>query len=434
MTEVTPGGDRGRRSILRETPARTLALSRAMETGDFAPRTRMELSTTAGLEHSEEHRLFHATVRDFCERELRPLVGAAESEERFPRERVLPAMAALGLFRIGVPERLRGAGGDTWMQCIVAAEVARVCAGFAIAVMPSVLGPSLLMKLGTPAQQAASLEPLMAGDVLVAMALTEPGAGSDLLALATTARDEGDTYVLNGAKTFISNGPAADQVLVAAVSSDRADRRGLERALGINLYVVERGTPGFHVARKLGKLGLRSSETGELAFEECRVPRTSRLGGEDVNFLRLMDVLDANRLYIAALSLGIAQAAFEAARTYAMERVAFGKPIARHQTIAFKIARMAVEIDAARLLIQRAARLYDDGVRATKEVSMAKLFATEAAVRITGDVLQVHGGYGYMTELPVERYFRDAKVGTIWEGTSEIQQLIIARELGLLDR
>ena len=385
------------------------------------------------MEPSEEHRLFQNTVRDFCARELRPLVVAAETEERFPREHVLPAMAGLGLFRIGVPESMGGAGGDTWMQCLVAEEVARICGGFAIAVMPSVLAPSLLVKLGTPAQRAASLEPLMAGRLLAAMALTEPGAGSDLLHLTTTARPDGDAYVLNGAKTFISNGPSADQVLAAAVLSDRAQQKGLERALGINLFIVPRGTPGFHVARKLGKLGLKSSETGELAFEECRIPHANRLGGDDVNFLRLMEVLDVNRLYIASLSVGLAQAAFEASCGYAKERVAFGKPIARHKAIAFKLARMALDLDAARLLILRAARLYDRGTHATKEVSMAKLFATEAAVRITGEAIQVHGGYGYMTELPVERYFRDAKVGTIWEGSSEIQQLIIARELALLD-
>jgi len=385
------------------------------------------------MELSEEHRLFQQTVRDLCERELRPLVERAEAEERFPRERVLPAMAALGLFRIAVPEDMGGAGGDTSMQCLVAEEVARVCAGFAIAVMPSVVGPALLVKLGTPAQHEAFLEPFMAGSVLAAMALTEPAAGSDLLSLRTTARADGDAYVLNGAKTFISNGPSADRVLVAAVLGDCAGKRGLERALGINLFVVERGTPGFHVAKKLGKLGMRSSETGELVFEECRIPRQSRLGGEDVNFLRLMEVLDVNRLYIAALSVGIGQAAFEAACRYAKERVTFGKPIARHQAIAFKLARMALDLEAARLLIHRGARLYDRGERATMAVSMAKLFATEAAVRITGEAVQVHGGYGYMTELPVERYFRDAKVGTIWEGTSEIQQLIIARELGLGD-
>ena len=385
------------------------------------------------MELSEEHRLFQQTVRDLCERELRPLVARAEAEERFPRERVLPAMAALGLFRIAVPEDMGGAGGDTSMQCLVAEEVARVCAGFAIAVMPSVVGPALLVKLGTPAQHEAFLEPFMAGSVLAAMALTEPASGSDLLSLRTTARADGDAYVLNGAKTFISNGPTADRVLVAAVLGDCAGKRGFERALGINLFVVERGTPGFHVAKKLGKLGMRSSETGELVFEECRIPRQSRLGGEDVNFLRLMEVLDVNRLYIAALSVGIGQAAFEAACRYAKGRVTFGKPIARHQAIAFKLARMALDIEAARLLIHRGARLYDRGERATMAVSMAKLFATEAAVRITGEAVQVHGGYGYMTELPVERYFRDAKVGTIWEGTSEIQQLIIARELGLGD-
>ncbi len=381
---------------------------------------------------SDEHRLFQETVRDFSEGHLRPLVARAEAEERFPREEILPAMAELGFFRIGVPESEGGIAGDTKMQCIVAEEVARVCGGFAVGIAPSVLGPSLLMQLATPAQREGLLQPLMSGQIMAAMALTEPSGGSDLLNLRTTARADGDHYVLNGAKTFISNGPTADVLFVAAVLADFANRSGIARGVGMNLFVLPRGTPGFHVARKLGKLGMRSSETGELVFEDCRIPLLNRLGDQKVNFVRVMHVLDQNRLYVAALSLGLARAAFEASRAYAKERIAFGKAIGDHQAIAFKIARMAVDLDAAALLIDRAAALYDRGERASKEVSMAKLFSTEVAVRITGEAIQIHGGYGYMTELPLERYFRDAKVGTIWEGTSEIQQLIIAQELGLM--
>jgi butyryl-CoA dehydrogenase len=381
---------------------------------------------------SSEHQLFRKTVRDFCESRLRPLVAEAEEAECFPRDSILQPMAELGFFRVGVPEEAGGAGGDSLMRCIVAEEVARICGGFAASITPCVVGPSLLMKLATPAQRQALLEPLMSGGTLACIALTEPGAGSDLLSLKTTARRDGDAYVLNGSKTFVTNGPIADLVFVAAVLAEYAGRTGIGRAVGINLFAVPRQVPGFHTARKLGKLGMRSSETGELVFDECRIPVENRMGGEGGSMIRVLRTLDSTRLYIAALSLGLAQAAFEASRAYAKERVTFGKSIGNHQAIAFKIARMALDIEAARLLIHRAAELHDSGTRATREISMAKLFATEAAVRITGDAIQIHGGYGYTTEFPLERYFRDAKVGTIWEGTSEMQQLIIAQELGLL--
>jgi len=373
---------------------------------------------------------FQRTLRDFCERELRPLVDRAEAEGRFPRTEVLPAMAALGWFRIGVPETAGGVGGSSRMHCLIGEEVARVCGGFAASVLPAVLGPAILMRLGTPQQQARLLEPMMRGERLGAIALTEPGAGSDLVSLRTTARRDGDAYVLDGSKTFITNGAVADSVIVAAVLSEIAGRKGWVRAAGINLFLVDRSTPGFSVARQLSKLGMRSSDTAELVLDACRVPLDNRLGGESANFLRLLDVLDRTRLYIAAVSVGVAQAAFEAACAYAKVRVAFGKPIGQHQAVAFRLAQMAVDLDAARLLIHRAADAYDLNVPATKEVSMAKLFASEAAIRITGDALQIHGGYGYTTEFALERYFRDAKVGTLWEGTSELQHIIIARELG----
>jgi hypothetical protein len=378
----------------------------------------------------DERRLFRETVREFCEGELRPLVEAAEAGEVFPREPILSAMAGLGCFRIGVPEDIGGAGGGVRLQCIVGEEVARICGGFAVSVLPSVVGPSIICKMGTPAQQAELLEPLMQGRHMAAIAISEPAAGSDAVALQTTARAEGDTYVLNGAKTFITNGPNADLVLVAALRSEFAARTGIERAAGITLFLVPATTPGFHVRSKMRKLGMRSSETGELSFEDCRVATRHRLGGGRGSLLALMRVLDHTRLYVASISIGLAQAAFEAARAYAKERMTFGKPIGNHQAIAFMLARMATDIEAARLLVQHAADLHERGERATGRISMAKLFATEAAERITRDAIQIHGGYGYMTDFPVERFFRDARVGTIWEGTSEIQQLVIARELG----
>ena len=384
---------------------------------------------------SDEERLLQRTVREFAEKELAPLVAEAERSGRFPRERIVPRMAELGLLAIGVPPDLGGAGGTNLMLCIVGEEIARVCGGFAIGVMASVLSPPALAKMSDGKSAGPALPALMQGLTLPAMAFTEPGAGSDLAAIRTTVTKTERGLVLNGTKTFISNGPTADVYLVAAVRAEYADKLREERARGIGLHVVLRGTPGLTVGRPLAKLGMRSDETGELHFEDVIVVGGGGGGpsvpGSDRGFRGMMELLDFNRLYIAALSVGLAQAAFEACVPYVKERVAFGKPIGQHQATGFKVARMAMKLDAARALIQRACELYEAGERCARQVSEAKLFATEAAVEITGDAVQIHGGYGYIEEFPVERYFRDAKVGTIWEGTSEIQQQIICRELGV---
>ncbi|MCK6554277.1 acyl-CoA dehydrogenase family protein [Candidatus Binatia bacterium] len=386
---------------------------------------------------SEEERLLQTTVREFANNELAPLVADAERTGTFPRDRILPGMAALGLLSIGVPPELGGVGGTGLMLCIVAEEIARVCGGFAIGVMGSVLSPAALVRMRGPAA-APALPPLVQGLTLPAMAFTEPGAGSDLAAIRCTVTKSDRGLLLNGTKTFISNGPTADVYLVAAVRSEVADRPRAERARGMGLHVVLRGTPGFTIGRPLAKLGMRSSETGELHFEDVLVANAPGVGaasgagaGQAQGFRGMMELLDFNRLYIAALSIGIGQAAFEACVPYVKQRVAFDRPIGQHQATGFKVARMAMNLDAARALVQRACELYEAGERCTRAVSEAKLFATEAAVAITGDAVQIHGGYGYIEELPVERYFRDARVGTIWEGTSEIQQQIICRELGL---
>lgn len=384
---------------------------------------------------SEEERLLRATVREFADTELAPLVPEAERTGTLPRDRILPRMAALGLLSIGVPPELGGAGGTSLMLCLVAEEIARVCGGFAIGVMGSVLSPAALVRMRGSAA-ATALPPLMHGLTLPAMAFTEPGAGSDLAGIRCTVTKTDGGLFLNGSKTFISNGPTADVYLVAAIRADVADRPRAERARGMGLHVVLRGTPGFTIGRALAKLGMRSSETGELHFEDVLVagaPGAAAGGGPPQGFRGMMALLDFNRLYIAALSIGLGQAAFEACVPYVKQRVAFGKPIGQHQATGFKVARMAMNLDAARALVQRACESYDAGERCTRLVSEAKLFATEAAVAITGDAVQVHGGYGYIEELPVERYFRDARVGTIWEGTSEIQQQIICRELGLYE-
>lgn len=325
------------------------------------------------------------------------------------------------------------------MFCIVAEEIARICGGFAIAVMASVLSPAVLVRMNGEGKAGPMLEPLLQGLVLPAMAFTEPGAGSDLAALRTNVRKTDQGLLLNGTKTFISNGPIADAYLVAAIRADYLDLPREERSGGIGVHVVLRGAPGFTVGPPLRKLGMRSSPTGELHFEEVVVAGTevgvtsSGLRAER-GMRAMMELLDFNRLYIAALSVGLAQAAFEACLPYAKTRVAFDKPIAAHQATGFKLARMAMKLDAARALIQRACEIYEAGERCARQVSEAKLFATESAVEITGDAVQIHGGYGYTEDLPVERYFRDARVGTIWEGTSEIQQQIICRELGITSR
>lgn len=382
---------------------------------------------------SDEEHAVQRTCRDFAERELAPLVDEAERSGQMPRGAILPRMAELGLLSIGVPEGPGGAGGSTLMLCIVAEEIARVAGGFAIGVMAPVLAPAALCRMQGEKANAALLAPLMAGQVLPALAFTEPGGGSDLMALRTTATKTDRGIVLNGTKTFISGGPTADVYLVAAVRADHADKPRHERAKGIGVHVVLRNTPGVTAGKPFAKLGMRSSETSEVFFEDVLVPGGGGLGGSERGFKGMMALLDFNRLYIAALSLGVAQAAYEASLAYVKERRAFDKPIGQHQATGFKVARMAMKLDAARALIQRASELYDAGERCAREVSEAKLLATESAVEITADAVQIHGGYGYVEDLPVERYFRDAKVGTIWEGTSEIQQQIICRELGMYD-
>jgi alkylation response protein AidB-like acyl-CoA dehydrogenase len=387
---------------------------------------------------SDEERAMSRTVRDFAERELAPLVAEAERAGRFPRERVLPRLAELGLLSVGVPEALGGAGGGSVLTCVIGEEIARVCGGFAIAVMASVLAPAVLVRLHGERASQTFLGPLLRGEILPALAFTEPGGGSDLASLRTVATKQGGAIVLNGSKAFITNGPTADVYLVAAVREDHAALPRAERMNGIGVHVVLRSSAGVSPGRPLAKLGMRSSETSELHLENApampfgaRPAETTGAGAERGGFRQMMELLDLNRLYIAALSIGIAQAAFEASLGYVTEREAFGKPIAEHQATGFKLARMATQLDAARALLQSACDAYDAGERAARLASEAKLFASEAAIAIASEAVQIHGGYGYVEELPVERYFRDARVGTIWEGTSEVQQQIICRELGL---
>lgn len=374
------------------------------------------------FELSDEHKIFRKTVRDFAEKEITPLIAEAEREQKFPKQLIARARD-LGLLGVNFPEEYGGCGGDMIMVCIMAEELARVCSGIAVGLFSVAMGPGAIYLLGTEEQKRRYLPAALRGEKVFALGITEPNAGSDVSAIETTARRDGDHYVLNGSKIFITNGTFADYVFIAAYTDKSKGYAGM------NLFIVDTSLPGFSVTRKLDKLGHRSAETAELILEDVRVHKDDLLGSPEAGFVNIMELLDGGRVIVAARAVGIAQAAYEAAFSYAQQRVQFGRPISKFQVTRFKIARMAMEIDAARLLVYRAAALLDKGVRCTKEVSMAKLFAAEVAERVAAEALQIHGGYGYITELPVERYFRDAKLCPITEGTSEIHHIIIAREL-----
>jgi alkylation response protein AidB-like acyl-CoA dehydrogenase len=372
---------------------------------------------------TDEQRLLQQAVREFAEAEIRPHVRAWDEAQQLPRE-LFGKLAALGLMGIQFPEPWGGAGMTAVDYCICLEELARIDPSVALSVAAhNGLGPAHIHMFGTDAQRARWLVPLARGEQLGAWALTEPDAGSDAAGMRTTAVRDGDGWVLDGTKTFITHGASAD-VLVVMASTDRS--RG---AKGISAFVVERGTPGLRAGRKEDKLGMRASETTEVILDGCRVPSDHMLGEEGTGFIGALQVLDAGRIGIAALAVGLAQGAFEAARDYAAARRQFGQPIVSFQAIQWKLADMAVRIEAARLLTFRAAGLKDRGGRTTLESAMAKLYASEIAVRAAEDGVQIHGGYGFVKDYPAEKYFRDVKLTTIGEGTSEIQRLVIARQL-----
>jgi hypothetical protein len=372
---------------------------------------------------TEEQALLRRTVREFAEREIGPHVMEWDEAQHFPMD-LLPKLAALGLMGIQFPEQYGGAAMSAVDYCICIEEIARVCPAIALSVAAhNGLCTSHIAMFGNDAQKARWLTPLAKGDKLGAWALTEPDAGSDAAGTRTVATREGDHWVLNGTKTFITHGASAD-VMVVMASTNRS--RG---AKGISAFVVERGTKGFTAGRKEDKLGMRASETTEVRFEHCVVPSDHLLGEEGQGFIQALQVLDAGRIGIAALSVGLAQGAFEAARHYALGRRQFGQPIASFQAIQWKLADMATRIEAARLLTYRAAYLKDQGRRTTLDSAMAKLYASEVAVRAAEESVQIHGGYGFVKDYPAEKFFRDVKLTTIGEGTSEIQRLVIARQL-----
>lgn len=375
------------------------------------------------LHLTDDQRLLRDSVREFAEREIRPHVMAWDEAQRFPMD-LLPRLADLGLMGIQFPEDLGGAGMSSVDYCLCIEELARVDPAIALSVAAhNGLAAAHLHMFGSPAQHQTFLVPLATGQVLGAWGLTEPTAGSDAAGTRTVARRAGDDWVIDGAKTFITHGNIAGVVVAMAVT-DRA--RGHH---GISAFVLPAGTPGMRAGRKENKLGMRASETSEVIFEQCRVPADALLGEEGQGFINTLQVLDAGRIGIAALSVGLAQGAWDAACAYARQREQFGRPIASFQGIRWKLADLATKIEAARLLTYRAAALKDDGVRTTRESSMAKLHASEVAVRAAEECVQIHGGYGFVKDYPAEKYFRDVKLLTIGEGTSEVQRLVIARQL-----
>lgn len=374
---------------------------------------------------TEEQQLFRDAVRTFCRREVAPLVARAEASEEFPVE-LFPKLGAAGFLCPTFPEQYGGGDADTVCFCLLAEELGRVASGIAGSVVAhSSIGTSAIRDFGTDEQKARLLPPAIRGEAIFAFALTEPNAGSDIRSIETRAVRTGTGYLLNGSKSFITNGGICTYALVAARTSGEGEK-------GLSLFVVPRIAKGFDVTGKVPKLGNRSSDCVGLAFHDCEVPADLRVGDEGAGFTMLMRSLNGGRMVVAARALGIAEAAFEASLQYSKDRRQFDKPISQHEAIQFKLAEMATQLRAARLLVYDAARAKDRGEDVALQASMAKLFTTEAAQRVVDAALQIHGAYGYTREFPIERYYRDARLTTIIEGTSEIQHLIIARRL--LDR
>ncbi len=372
---------------------------------------------------SEEQDLLRRSVREFAETEIRPHVREWDQDQHFPSE-LMPKLAALGLLGIQFPEQYGGAGMTALDYCICIEELARVDPGVALSVAAhNGLCSSHISLFASETQKQTYLVPLARGEKIGAWGLTESTSGSDAAGMRTTAVRAGSCWVLNGSKTFTTHGRVCDVMVVMAVTDRTAGTKG------ISAFIVEKGTPGFRPGKKEDKLGMRASDTSEVLFDNCRIPAEQMLGEEGHGFINTMQVLDAGRIGIAALSVGLAQGAYEAALSYARERKAFGKTIAQFQAIQWKLADAATKIEAARLLTYRAAYLKQQGRRTTLESSMAKLYASEIAVRVADDCVQIHGGYGFVKDYPAEKYFRDVKLTTIGEGTSEIQRLVIARQL-----
>ncbi|MFO1395866.1 MAG: acyl-CoA dehydrogenase family protein [Burkholderiales bacterium] len=372
---------------------------------------------------TDEQQLIRDTMRAFAQERLAPHAARWDRESHFPREE-LRALGALGALGMVVPEEWGGAGMDYVSLAVALEEIAAGdgATSTIVSVQNSVVcGP--LAAYGTDAQKARWLAPLARGEQLGCFCLTEPHVGSDAGAITTRAQRRGDRYVLDGVKQFITSGKHADVAIVFAVTDKAAGKKG------ISAFVVETRTPGYVVARVEEKLGQHASDTAQIVFDGCEVPAENLLGGEGQGYRIALANLEAGRIGIAAQAVGMARAALEAALAYARERTAFGKPIVEHQAVSFRLADMAMQVEAARQLVWHAAALRDAGKPCLKEASMAKLFASEMAERVCSDAIQIHGGYGYVTDFPVERIYRDVRVCQIYEGTSDIQRLVIGRAI-----
>lgn len=372
---------------------------------------------------SEQHQMIRDALREFSQQQLLPHAAAWDRERRFPRE-ALRQLAQLGAFGIAIPEAYGGAGLDYLALAIVIEEIAAGDGGTSTIISVNNCPVcSIGMSYADEIQKVQWLQPLARGDMLGAFALTEPHAGSDASALRTSARRDGDHYVLNGVKQFITSGKNADVCIVMAVTDKTAGKRG------ISAFWVPTHTPGYIVARVEDKLGQHSSDTAQILFEDCRIPVANRIGEEGMGYKIALSGLEGGRIGIAAQAVGMARAAFEAALAYAKDRESFDQPLFDHQAVQFKLADMATQIEAARQLVWHAASMKDAGVPCLKEAAMAKLFASEMAEKVCSDAIQIHGGYGYLADFPVERIYRDVRVCQIYEGTSDIQKILIGRAL-----
>ena len=376
-----------------------------------------------GFELTEDQELLRRTVREFAENEIAPDVMKYDEAQEFPLE-IIKKAAELGLLGIIFPEEYGGAGLGYMEYALAVEELSRVDGSVGISVAAhNGLCSNHIFVAGTDAQRKKYLSRLATGEWIGGWSLTEPTAGSDAAGTKSTARRDGDGWVLNGAKTFTTHGTVGDVVVVFAVTEKGRGSRG------ISAFIVEQGTPGFRPGKKENKLGLRASDTSEVIMEDCRVPADQLLGAEGEGFIDAMRILDGGRISIAALALGMARGAYEAALKYSREREQFGQPIFDFQAIQFMLVDMATKIEAAAMLTYRAAWMKDRGLKTTKESAMAKLYASEVGVEVADKALQIFGGYGYVKDFPAEKYYRDAKLCTIGEGTSEIQRLVIAREI-----
>ena len=375
------------------------------------------------LRCTDDQELLRRAVRGFVEREIRPHVREWDEAQHYPAD-LTPKLASLGLMGIQLPEEFGGSAMSSVGYCICLEELARVDPSICLSVAAhNGLGAAHIAAFGTEEQKRRFLVPLAAGATLAAWGLTEASAGSDAAAMRTTAVPDGDGWVINGTKQFITHDQTGGLIVVMAVTSRGKGSRG------ISAFIVERGTPGFRAGRKEDMLGMRASETSEVIFEQCRVPAAQLLGLEGQGFINALQVLDAGRIGIAALASGLAQGAYEASRDYAFVRQQFGQPVGAFQSIRARLVENAGRIEAARLLTYRAASMKDQRCRTTLEAAMAKLYSSEIAVGVAEDGVQIFGGYGFVKDYPAEKFFRDVKLTTIGEGTSEIQRLVIARQL-----